>query len=102
MPLREDRGMKLSESEEKYILRLKRNEGKTYIGYISIGLSWAASFVGFLFGVLSGRKDSFLAMVFFAWLGITLLLVIRSHRMVYGIITKLQSHIRELERNGQK
>jgi len=94
--------MKLSESEEKYISRLKRNVEKAYVGYISIGLSWAASFVGFLYGVISDRQGAFLAMVFFAWVGVTLLLIIRSHRMVNGIILKLQNQIKELERNGKK
>ena len=94
--------MKLSESEEKYIARLEKNVGKAYIGYISAGLSWAASFVGLILGVILDRKDGFFAMLFFAWLGIDLLLSIRSNRRVYGIVNKLQVHIRELEMNRKE
>jgi hypothetical protein len=96
MFLRKDK-MQLLESEEKYLARLKRNVEKAHVLYIGVGLSWAVSFVGFLVGVLYDRQDHFLAMLFFAWVGISLLLTVKSQRTVNGIIVKLQNRIREME-----
>ena len=82
--------MNLSESEEKFLLKLEKNLEKVYIVYISVAISLCVAIVCLIMGLVRGSEKSLNAALFLAMLGISLFSVMRAYQKMFKIVSKLK------------
>jgi hypothetical protein len=89
--------MNLSESEEKFLLKLEKNLEKVYIVYISVAISLCGAFVCLIMGLVWGREKLFNAALVLAILGISLFSVTRAYQKMFKIVSKMKQTIKDLK-----
>ncbi len=89
--------MNLSESEEKYLLKLENNLRRAYIAYISVAISLCGAIVCLIIGFVRGSEKSLNAALLLAILGISLFSITRAYQKMFVIISKMKQTIKDLE-----
>jgi predicted membrane channel-forming protein YqfA (hemolysin III family) len=87
--------LKLSESDNKFLMKFQKSVKKIYINYISVGLLACAAIFGVVIGIVRKEKDHFLMAVIFAGMAVILFLISRKYQKLYKIISKLKPDINE-------
>jgi predicted membrane channel-forming protein YqfA (hemolysin III family) len=87
--------MNLSESEEKFLLKLEKNLERVYIVYISVAISLCGAVLCLIMGLVRGREKSLNAALFLAMLGISLFSTMRAYQKMFKIVSKLKKMIKE-------
>jgi hypothetical protein len=89
--------MNLSESEEKFLLRLEKNVKRAYVAYISAGISLCAAVVCLIIGMLQDREELNLTALICGLIGVSLFSVTRAYQKMFIILSKMKQTIRDLE-----
>ena len=89
--------MKLSESEEKFLLRLEKNMKRVQIAYLSVGISICAAMVCLIIGIVRGREESLVAALICGGIGVSLFSITRAYQKMFIIISKMKQAIKDLE-----
>lgn len=90
--------MKLTESEEKLLLRLEKNIGRTYISYIAVAMSLSAALVCLIIGIKRGDEGLFFVAMIVGGMGINLFFITHTYQKLFSIISKLKQSIKDLEK----
>ena len=85
--------MTLSESEEKFLLKLEKNLERAYIVYISVAISFCGAIVCLVTGLARSSEKSLHAALFLAVVGISLLSITRAYQKMFKIVSKLKKMI---------
>ena len=95
--------MKLSESEEKFLLKLEKGLKRAYIVYISVGISLCGAIVCLVMGIVRGSEKSFDDALLCAVLGSSLFSITYAYRKMFKIVSKMKKTIEDLEKghNGE-
>ncbi len=89
--------MNLSESEEKFLLKLEKNLEKVYIVYISVAISLCGAIVCLIMGLVRGSEKSLNAALFLAILGVSLFSIMRAYQKMFKIVSKMKKMIKDLQ-----
>jgi len=90
--------MNLSESEEKFLLKLEKNLERVYIVYISVAISLCGAIVCLIMGLVRGSEKSLNAALFLAILGISLFSIMHAYQKMFKIVSKMKKMIKNLEK----
>ena len=82
--------MNLSESEEKFLLKLEKNLERVYIVYISVAISLGGAILCLIIGFVRSSEKSLHAALFLAILGISLFSITRAYQKMFKIVSKLR------------
>jgi hypothetical protein len=88
--------MNLSESEEKFLLKLEKNLERVYIVYISVAISLCGAIVCLIMGLVRGSEKSLNAALFLAILAISLFSIMRAYQKMFKIVSKMKKIIKGL------
>ncbi len=89
--------MKLSESEEKFLLKLEKELKRVYIPYISVGIALCGAILCLIIGIVRHSEKSLYAALLMAISGISLFSITRAYQKMFTIVSKMKQTIRELE-----
>ncbi len=89
--------MCLSESEEKFLLKLDKNLKIAYIPYISPAISLGGAIACFIIGLVRSSEKSLNAALFLALLGISLFSTMHAYQKMFKIVLKMKQRIKDLE-----
>ncbi len=85
--------MKLSEKEEKYLLRFEKTVERIYLNYIAVGLLFCIAIFGMIVGVKLKNSSGFLIAIFFGTLSINLLVISITYQKLYKIMMKIKQNM---------
>ncbi len=89
--------MNLSESEEKFLLKLEKNLEKVYVVYISAAILLCGAILCLIIGIVRGSEKSVVAAIFLATVGVILFLVMHAYQKMFKIMSKMKQTIKDLE-----
>jgi hypothetical protein len=89
--------MNLSESEEKFLLKLEKNLEKVYIVYISVAMSLGGAILCLIMGLVRSSEKTLNAAIFLAMLGISLFSTMHAYQKMFKIVSKMKQTIKDLE-----
>ena len=90
--------MILNEKEEKYISRLEKNVQTMYINYFAIVFLFCVAVTGLIIGIKDNRQDALFGAIFFAYAGLSLLLMTYLIKKHYNLIKKMKDFIDDSEK----
>jgi len=82
--------MNLSESEEKFLLKLEKELKRVYIPYISVAISLCGAILCLIMWLVRGSEKSLLAALFLAISGISLFSITYAYQKMFKIVSKLR------------
>lgn len=96
--------MNLSESEEKFLLKLEKSlrVKRVLIAYIGVGMALCAAIVNLVFGIIWGGEKSFFNALFCTVLGISLFSLTHAYQKMlkmFNIVLKMKEMIKDLEKS---
>jgi hypothetical protein len=82
--------MNLSESEEKFLLKLEKTLRRVYIVYISVAISICGAILCLIVGLIRGSEKSLTYSLLLAISGISLFSITRAYQKMFKIVSKLK------------
>jgi len=97
--------MNLSDSEEKFLLKLEKSLSlkNVFIVYIAVGMALCAAILNLIIGFIWGGEKSFFSALFCAIVGISLFSLTHAYQKMlkmFKIVSKMKKMIEDLEKEA--